>query len=261
MKRYQGNTTGAVNILRKEYGVFKLLPTTGGSTSSQKELTSFFLKSATTDECLDVIEIIFRFVDNGVRKHDHIHGYKGGARRADDAIQELNDRFKENGVGFQFTDGDLIRVDSQFIHAETVKPALTLLNTGDYKGPHEEFINAYDHYKNGNNKEALNDCLKAYESTMKAICDKRGWTYDPNGTASKLIDVLWQNNIIPDFWRGQMGSLKTLLESSIPTGRNRLSGHGQGATPIEVPAEITAYMLHMTASTLVFLTTAEKALP
>ncbi|WP_443216168.1 DUF7014 domain-containing protein [Rhizobium sp. CF122] len=46
-----------------------------------------------------------------------------------------------------------------------------------------------------------------------------------------------------------------------PTGRNKLSGHGQGATPKAVPDYLTAYMLHMTASTLVFLTTAEEELP
>jgi hypothetical protein len=51
-----------------------------------------------------------------------------------------------------------------------------------------------------------------------------------------------------------------MLESSIPTGRNRLSSHGQGSTPTTVPDYLVAYMLHMTASTLVFLTTADKNL-
>ena len=40
-----------------------------------------------------------------------------------------------------------------------------------------------------------------------------------------------------------------MLESSIPTGRNKLSGHGQGTTPVSVPDYLVAYMLHMTAST------------
>jgi hypothetical protein len=49
-----------------------------------------------------------------------------------------------------------------------------------------------------------------------------------------------------------------MLESSIPTGRNKLSGHGQGTESTTIPNYLVAYMLHMTASTLVFLTTAEK---
>lgn len=251
-----------VGTLRREYGVFKLPPTTSDYTSSQKELISFFIIQADTNECLDLIEIVFLVADLVIRDEDHIHGYMGGARKADEAIKELNDRFKENGVGFQYVDKHIVRVDSELIHVEAVKPALTLLNTKEYKGPHEEFINAYEHYKSGNNKEALNDCLKAFESTMKAICDKRGWTYDPTkDTAKKLIDILFDNGLIASFWQTQFASLRSLLESSVPTGRNKMAGHGQGATPTAVPNEITAYMLHMTASTLVFLTTAEKALP
>jgi hypothetical protein len=148
------------------------------------------------------------------------------------------------------------------LHAEAVKPALLLLNTEDYKGPHEEFLSAYEHYRLGNNKEALTDGLKAFESTMKAICDKRRWANDPTkDTAKKLIDILFENGLIPQFWQTQFASLRSLLESSVPTGRNKLSGHGQGATPQTVPDHLTAYMLHMTASTLVFLTTAEKEFP
>jgi len=87
-------------------------------------------------------------------------------------------------------------------------------------------------------------------------------TYDPaKDTASKLIDILFAKGLIPPFWQTQFSSLRSLLESSVPTGRNKLSGHGQGATPKAVPDYLTAYMLHMTASTLVFLTTAEKELP
>ncbi|MNP72955.1 hypothetical protein D3C76_1696000 [compost metagenome] len=57
-----------------------------------------------------------------------------------------------------------------------------------------------------------------------------------------------------------MTSLKSMLESGIPTGRNNLGGHGQGSEIIEVPDYLVAYMLHMTASTLVFMINAEKNL-
>jgi hypothetical protein len=46
----------------------------------------------------------------------------------------------------------------------------------------------------------------------------------------------------------------------VPTGRNKLSGHGQGSTPKDVPDHLAAYMLHMTASAIVFLAEAEAAL-
>lgn len=86
-------------------------------------------------------------------------------KRADSAIDELNTRFKESGVGYSFSSGDIIRIDSQLLHAEAVKPAVMLLNGSDYRGAQEEFLGAHEHYRHGNNKEALNDCLKALESS------------------------------------------------------------------------------------------------
>jgi hypothetical protein len=44
-----------------------------------------------------------------------------------------------------------------------------------------------------------------------------------------------------------------MLESSVPTVRNRLGGHGQGTEVVKVPSHVVAYALHMTASTIVFL--------
>ncbi|MEH7879585.1 hypothetical protein V7799_19135 [Rhizobium laguerreae] len=258
-----GNTskiyTLIVNTLRQEMGVF-YLSQKGRNGDVYSELTDFFLSETDAEKCLDVIELTFRAIHQFTRNFEHLKR-QGYNERADEAIADLNIRFKENAVGYQFVDGEIVRVDSELIHAEAVKPALRLLNTKEYAGPHEEFLSAYEHYRQGKNKEALNDCLKAFESTMKAICDKRGWAYKPGDTAKALIDVLYVEGLVPPFWQNQFASLRGLLESSIPTGRNKQSGHGQGAIPTTVPDHMAAYMLHMTASTLVFLTTAEQSLP
>jgi hypothetical protein len=96
---------------------------------------------------------------------------------------------------------------------------------------------------------------------MKAICVKRKWTHNANATAKELIETCFAKGLIPPFWQTSLGSLRTLLESSVPTGRNKTSGHGQGATPTDVPDYLVAYMLHMTASAIVFLGEAERSLP
>lgn len=248
-----------VSTMRQELGVF-LLPPSPRDGNPYTELRDFFLGAPKAETCLDVIELAFRAVDRLTRNIDYF-GTRGYNERADEAIDDLNIRFKENAIGYQYVDGEIVRVDSELIHAEAVKPALRLLNTKEYAGPHQEFLSAYEHYREGKNKEALNDCLKAFESTMKAICDKRGWTYKPGDTAKTLIDILFREGLVPSFWQTQFGALRTLLESSIPTGRNKQSGHGQGATPTTVPDHMAAYMLHMTASTLVFLTMAEQSVP
>jgi hypothetical protein len=91
--------------------------------------------------------------------------HQGFDARVDGGIEELNQRFKENGVGFQYEEGELVRVDSDLLHAEAVKPALTLLRTKRYAGPREEFLRAYEHYRHERHEEALTEALKASAAT------------------------------------------------------------------------------------------------
>ena len=134
-------------------------------------------------------------------------------------------------------------------------------NHKQFEGAQEEFLNAHEHYRKRNMKDALNSCLKAFESVMKTICDKRGWQYDKNtSTAKGLINICFDNELIPKFWESHYSHLRLLLESGVPAGRNKTSAHGQGPTSTSVPDYLAAYMLHSTAATIVFLAEAEKEL-
>ena len=171
-----------VKTLRHEYGVFWLTDSEREyrEKGPQGELEEFFLTVEEVERALDVVELSCFLINNFIRKKKY-------SKIADDAIEELNNRFKEHGVGYQFTNGQIVRIDSEFIHAEVVKPALKLLDQQHYAGAQQEFLKAHEHYRKGNAKEALSECLKAFESVMKAICDKRGWSYGNNATANPLI--------------------------------------------------------------------------
>jgi hypothetical protein len=65
----------------------------------------------------------------------------------------------------------LIRIDSQYVHAEAVKPAIFLLQEAEFEGASEEFLKAHNHYSQGQNKEATAEALKTFESTLKSICN------------------------------------------------------------------------------------------
>jgi hypothetical protein len=154
----------------------------------------------------------------------------------------------------------MVRVDSQIIHTEVVKPALQFLSSKDFKGANQEFLSAHEHYRNRKFKECLNDCLKAFESTMKSICTKRRWTHQPNDTAKPLLDIIFQRALIPAFMQSHFTGLRATLEAGVPTVRNKLAGHGQGTSPVEVPGFVAAYALHLTATNILFLVQAEKEL-
>lgn len=241
-------------ILCKEYGKFSL----GNKYDSDREaIFNFFLNEKNYEYVLDIIEIFFRAIQFVVKKSPH--NFYSRKQEPDDAINELNIRFKEAGLGYQFEEGELIKVDSQFIHSEVVKPVLELLGKNkDYRGASAEFLAAHEHYRHQRYKECLNDCLKSFESLMKSIHKKHSWTFNQNDTAKKLINGCLTNGLIPQYLQNQFSSINILLESGVPTIRNKEGGHGQGHEVKKVPEYLASYALHLTATNLLFLIKCEE---
>lgn len=248
-----------VNILRKEFGVFQLQSSSSFNTNKQDELFTFILQEPDVEKVLSAVELICRVLEIQVARYDYRYDDNSEAN-AKGAIAEINARMRAAGLGYEY-DGEIIRVDSELVHAEAVKPALELLREKRYAGPEQEFRAAYEHYRNGKNKEAVTEAAKAFESTMKVILAERGWAHSATDTATKLIAALYEHKLIPNYWQNAMAGLRTLLESAIPTPRNKSSAHGQGVDMTTIPDYITGYVLHMTAATIVFLVKAEQALP
>ena len=218
------------------------------------------LIEASTSDTLDIIQTSFQVIDRFLRDVKYHSRTANVTQDPDSAIEELNRRFKEHALGYQYAGGILIRLDSQFAHSEIVKPALSLLSAAGFDGPADEFIQAFDHYRHGRHKEAVTEALKAFESTMKSICAKRKWPYPPTATSKQLMEVLFNHGLIPPMLESHFSGLRTAMESGLPTIRNKTSGHGQGPSPVELPAHFVAYSLHLTASNIVFLVEAHKAL-
>ncbi|MFM0451670.1 hypothetical protein PQR21_14885 [Paraburkholderia nemoris] len=259
--KYKGVQAGyrlMVDILCREYGLFTLTKSSVDSSNHYKQFRTFLLEEPNVDRVLDAVELAVRVINRLTRKSDYreLSTYND---LADRAIEEINTRMREHGVGYVVQDEEILRIDSQVLHSEVVKPALKLLNAPGYDGVQEEYLAAYEHYRHGRAKEALNECLKAFESMMKVICANRGWNVG-RGTAGDLIKAIFENKLVPDFWQSHFTSLRSMLESGVPTGRNRMAGHGQGGQPTEVPDDIVAYTLHMTGAAIVLLSERDKAL-
>ena len=243
-----------VKILRREYGVNQLTNRTSKYDYFYDELNDFFSKEVKIDRALDVVELTFSTIKFHLNSTNQLNEF-------DKVVRELNFRFEESGVGYRYESERIISINDELIHREIVKPALRILTQPHFAGAQEEFLKAHEFYRNKQYKDSLNNCLKSFESVMKAICDKRGWQYDNDrSTAQALINICVDNGLIPKFWESHYSSLRSLLESGVPTGRNRRGGHGQGTAQTSVPDYLVAYMLHLTATTIVFLAEAEKEL-
>lgn len=239
--------------LAREYGVHRLMSAPNYQRLEGEQLFDFIQSTDVVAHVLDAIEVSLaigreRQSRMAYRPNMYLH----------EAIAELNQRFMEAGVGYQYESEQMIRVDSQFAHAEIVKPALLLLSDPRYHGAEEEFLKAHKNYRDGDYKGCLTECLKSFESTMKIICDLRKWTYQKTDTAKSLIDACLKNGLIPSMLQAKLNALRTVLESGVPTLRNKLGGHGQGSASTTVPQHVAAYALHLTAANIVFLVTAER---
>ena len=218
-------------------------------------ICKFLGETKDTDEVIDVIDISFRFIDEGVRSYPA--DFPDSEISPDEAIAELNHRFQQHGVGYQYESGQIIRVDSKFIHSEVVKPALIRLSDPMYEGANDEFRKAHKHYQQGRYKECMNECSKAFESCIKAICDKRGWNYAKK-SGIHLIKIVLNEGLIEPFMESHFAALRKALEDGAFTPRNQRLGHGQGAKIIPVPDYMAAYALHLTASNILLLAKANE---
>jgi len=158
-----------ISILCREYGVFELTRRYG---NKYEHLFNYFLSETDTEKALNVVELCFQFIENSARS-DNRFSHSERRISSKDAIQELNDRFKEEGFGYKYISGIIIRLTNEITHNEIVKPVLKLLSNKSFKCAEEEYLSAHMHYRKLENKECISDCLKAFESTMKIICKKK----------------------------------------------------------------------------------------
>lgn len=186
---------------------------------------------------LNVIETSFRFM---------FHEFP--PQMMDRLIRELNHRFRENGIGYQFDFNAqrLIPVNSMFTHEQVVRPALAVLTCRDFATANTEFMEAFEDYKKSDFDDCLTKCCACFESVMKIICHKKGWAFDPKDTAAPLIQTIIREAGMESFFEQPLMLIATM--------RNRLSSsHGAGTGTRHAPEHIARYALNATASAILLL--------
>lgn len=243
--------------IAREHGIFTL----SDAHNIQERCERYFLENASVDSALDVIEVAFIYIDTTGRgfgiPNRQIRGIK---QTAESAINELNVRFRRAGVGYQFDQGKLFRVDSELIHSEVVRPALRFLNEPGFEGPRDEFIKAHSHYRAGETKDAITNANNAFESTLKVVCEKRRWSYPRGARAAELLKTVRKHGLLPDYLDNSFDQLAATLHSGLPKVRGEQGAHGQGSKPRQTPDYVAAYALHLAAAKILFVVNAHKAM-
>jgi len=244
--------------LCREYGLC-ILPTkpTDITTTPDVRVIDFLLHTGDQEKVLDLVEVSFRLLTR-LRSSPEWQS-RIPQEKFDRAVTEFNAHLRKYGIDYQYENGEIVRIESQFIHSDIVKPALALLSGGEYAEANAEFLKALEHYRKGEAKDCLNECLKTFESTMKAICIKRKWTFAPKDDAQDLIDVCLKNGLTPPLIHPHIRGVRATLARGIPSIHNRLPGHRQEVQLVDVPPHYAGYMLHLTAATVHFFVESEKA--
>ncbi len=241
--------------LRKEFGVHRL-----ARAVTEGEEVVAFLEEADTSQFIDTVELCVRVLDRVAGEWpEYQRKQKGIEQEAEAAIEEINFRFRQAGVGFQFVDGIAVRLDSEYAHEEVVRPALLLLRNSQYTGPQEEFLRAHRHYRNAEYPQAITESAKAFESMLKAVCDTKGWSYEKGSRASDLLKRVRAEGLWPDYLDASFDQLLATLGSGLPKVRNEDGAHGQGRVSRATPAYIAAYALHLAAAKIVLIGEAATA--
>ncbi len=222
------------------------------SNDSYSRRIEYYFRNHNGDELLNLIDLCFVYFDKILRNHPPT-GHYDISNILDESISELNYRFRQYGLGYEFTNGELIKKTNEIIHSEIIKPALKLLHDEKFKGAEDEFLLAFSNYKDGKNKDAILYAQKAFESSMKTICKRKKYPYEENDNAKKLIEILRLNNFYPEYLTKQLVLLSDLLLTGLPKMRNEEAGHGQGDEIRNVENNYVEYAIHLAATNIVFL--------
>ena len=242
-------------MLCREYGVFTLTE----SHHNAEEQCFGFINGGSVEEVLDIVEISFRIIDRVIR---NLSSQKKESmqiqQEADEAISELNTRFREHNVGYQYVEGYIQRVDSECMYREVTIPAVKVLKNKKYEGALEEFLNAHNKLKKGEYKEAIREANNAFESAMKSICNDNNWEVKGTPAAKRLIEICFDKGLVDPSLASQFNALRSTLESGLPTVRNMYGGHGQGDQRVDVPAYLARYALNLAGSNIILLIEANE---
>ena len=186
---------------------------------------------------------------------------RGAQQTAVDAIEEINGKFEQHAVGYQFENRQIIRIDSKLTHAEIIKPALILLTEHrNFSKANEDFMAAHRHYRANEFKDCVTAANRAFESMLKAICDTEKWEYSKGDRAAELVAKVRNKGLFTHDFDRSFDSYVAMFKTGLPAVRNDAGGHGEGLSSAPVTAAIAQFAINLTATNMLFLGDSYKAM-
>jgi hypothetical protein len=158
----------------------------------------------------------------------------------------INKIFEEEGVGYRWTEGRLVRFDGEITHTEAIVPALAALATGRFGAAQGEFDEAVAAFGRGAWRDTLTHSNAAFESVLQIVTAKKG-------LAGELIREARNQGLIPAYLGASVENLERIMHG-VPAARGQQgSSHGLADRPIEADERLARLVLTTAAALITFL--------
>jgi hypothetical protein len=201
-----------------------------------------FIEKGAPHHVLDAIELFLDVLDD---------------RKRPSFGHELNTLFEIHHSPLRHFKGEFYVIDSAFLESQVQGQAQQLLETSNFHGALDEFLQARSAFMEKDFKQTILLANHALESVLKAVLG-----LEKKVKTGELIKKVCHGELIPTYYEGFLDAFQNIL-SIVPTTRDNEAGHGQGKEVTSVPPALAELTLHLSASMIVFLIKryAEKHLP
>ena len=204
------------------------------------------IKEGTIEDIFDLVEIAFQLPDDMLWTLQN-KGTKWKKKKSEHkrAIEEINIGFEEEHVGYRITNK---RVERNVISLDISLPALDVLHDKIFKRARDNFHLAYQHYQDKNYEDCVVSSNKAFESFLKALCERQELEYQTNAPIGDLVKILCNNLLSNDKFNNKFPGYFNFL----PCVRAHFGGHGFAPRVEKTHACIARYALHLAATNILF---------
>jgi hypothetical protein len=201
--------------LATEYGIEGLAVSGQASQQSPWEGLRQLVLGGPDKQLLDVVEMAFPWMDNDQKSEFRT---------------KVNEIFEMHGCPWRFADGQFFKLDADFVGAQLTSSAFETLSSGRFEGAANEYARARQDIASGDSKDAILYSTKSFESVLKVI------TALDHVNADRLLKELANQGYFDDLPENVRSSFVEQVMKTLPSLRNKLASHGQGAEVINIPA-------------------------
>jgi hypothetical protein len=163
--------------------------------------------------------------------------------------QKVNQVFELHDCPWRMSDGELFKLDADFVGARLAASTHDMLATNQFSGAANEYAKARQYLGTGDIREAIFFAGHSFESVMKVL------TKLEHANGDRLIKELGAQGFFDDLPESVRAGFMDQVLRALPFLRNKLGGHGQGKEVVSVPAAYGGLAIQIAAAFQNFLIT------